>query len=125
MREAIFYKAFKLLYNDVYNFLSTSEELGDKLDEKGLLGLADMRDQFSNFNEGRRVQSLSKYISNLDQRPALEIVNNFKILIELSLKAHTIGSSFLENFIYDFFETRWKINEGPLSSANIRFAQQV
>ena len=75
LHDAIFYKAYKLLYTDLNVFLRGNASIIEVLKDRGLESLTwELVQQ----NTGNRVRFLREYTNSLSSRPSSETEHNFK-----------------------------------------------
>ena len=124
--EDIFYQVYKLLHLDIYSFLlkPTSQEIASGILEHGLahLELAHL----TRAEPSNRIRFLEQYVQELTKRSKMETSDNFLWLLSaVDGFAEEYSSLNLQEFVFKFIETSWKLHGSPISEMNIARIQLV
>ena len=122
VREAIFYKAYKLLYQDIFEWLSTSDDLVEDFLDNCLKTLEERSTEIASF--GGRTGLLGKFIRNLSEQES--VFGNFNTLFSFATQMRARHGRIIgQEFVMKYVEGAWRSNLQTLSSKNLELAGEV
>ena len=122
--EGIFYGAFKLLYEDIFQWLSTSTVLSEDFLRNGLSVFTSERIQ--SIDQGSRVRFLKTYIDKLKEEDMNETLANFEELLGYTSQIEAqVGKSSGQEFVFKFVESAWRSDLRTLSAKNVALSREV
>ena len=123
--EAVFYKAYKLLYRDIASFLRENIFIIELVMEHGLGSWTWELVEENLWDDDSRIVFLRDYISDLSLRSAEELVTNFKLILSTKMFVMKFLPGKASLFDFENLETAWKNNMGILSSQSRDMALKV
>ena len=125
MKEAVFYRAYKILSVDLKIALSMLELNEFELLKEHGLSHTNWQKLLSHAGDKNRIRLLRGYFTDLEQRDPKEIGESFVKLLKMATIMWARNEVTGLKFTRQYFEQPWTHGRAPLAEENMFFAEMV